>query len=326
MQKRFFFFWPALFVFLLLLAVRVSEHADSRMGQQLRTRHLQVVARPDDYKEHLLTNDGRERSYLVHVPPAYQAGTSLPLVIILHGGGGNAKSAMKMTGMSIKADKEGFIAVYPNGTGRLKNRLLTWNAGHCCGYAFEKEIDDVGFIRALIENLQRQFHIDPNRIYAAGMSNGAMMTYRLGCEISEKIAAIAPVAGALGSETCRPESPLSVIIFHGTADEHVLFEGGKPHKSLGRPERIDKAVSYAVSFWVKHNGCSAVPQKQENGNIVHETYLAGRNGAEVVLYTIKGGGHAWPGGRRGRLQGDEPTQEISATDLMWDFFIRHPKR
>ncbi len=313
-----------------LLFIPLSAPADGEIGRAearlglRRARDAQGTAKPGDYKQFLMS-DGRARSYVVHVPPAPAAGKPLPLVIVLHGGGGNADNAIRMTGFSEKADKEGFIAVYPNGTGKLKNRLLTWNAGHCCGYAFEEKIDDVGFIRTLIEKLQSQFNVDPKRIYATGMSNGAMMTYRLGCELSDKIAAIAPVAGTLGTESCRPESPVSVIIFQGTADEHVLYEGGKPRKGFGKPERVDKSVSYAVSLWARNNGCSPVPQRQEKGNIVQETYTGCREGKEVILHTIKGGGHAWPGGEKGRLQADEPTQEISATELIWDFFSRHPK-
>jgi polyhydroxybutyrate depolymerase len=312
-----------LLVFLFLAGVRSIRHA--RLGLQLRAQDLKSISKPGDYRR-TLTVGGLERSYIVHVPRAYDGRRLLPLVIVLHGGGGNAENAMRMTGMSDKADKEGFLVVYPNGSGRLKGRLLTWNAGYCCGYSLDHKIDDVGFIRALIEDLEKNANIDATRIYATGESNGAMMTYRLGCELSDKIASIAPVAGALGDENCRPEYPLPVIIFQGTSDQHVLYGGGKPKKSLGRREREDKPVSYAVSFWVKHNGCSPVPQRHEKGSIIQETYTSCRDGAEVVLYTIKGGGHAWPGGKKGRPQADEPTQEISATDLMWDFFMRHPKK
>jgi polyhydroxybutyrate depolymerase len=247
-------------------------------------------------------------------------------VIVLHGGGGNAETVMRTTGMSGKGDKSGFVVVFPNGTGRLKNHLLTWNAGNCCGYALDHHIDDVAFIRTLIEHLQNELLIDKRKIYVAGMSNGAKMTYKLACELSDKIAAIAPVAGSLDVTNCQPDNPVSVMIFHGTADEHVLYEGGKPKKSIDKHERIDNSVSYAVSFWIKHNHCLVTPQKEEKGNIIKEVYTGGKDGTEVVLYTITGGGHAWPGGQRGSLWGDTPTQEISATELMLEFFLRHPKK
>jgi len=280
--------------------------------------------KPGDF-EQFLSHGGRNRSYIVHVPPGCDDTKPIPLVIVLHGGAGNAAGAMRMTGMSVKSDRERFIVVYPNGTGFASDRLLTWNAGNCCGYALDRKVDDVGFIRALIARLESDFIIDPARIYVTGMSNGAMMAYRVAYEISDKVAAIAPVAGALNCE-CRPKKPVSVIIFHGTADKNVLYEGGHPVKREDSRDRIDKPVSYAVSFWVGYDGCSPTPAKQERGNITTETYSGGREGTEVVLYTIKGGGHTWPGGTRLLLRGDEPTRAISATDIIWDFFTKHPKR
>jgi len=272
-----------------------------------------------------LSVGGRERTYLLHLPPVYDGRQLLPLVIVLHGGGGNAPGAVRMTGFSPKADKEGFVVVYPNGSGRLKTRLLTWNSGNCCGYALDNEVDDVGFIRALIEELVKTRSIDPTRVYATGMSNGGMMTYRLGCELANKLAAIAPVAGALNVENCAPANPVSVVIFHGTADEHVLYGGGEPIRKVDIHRRVDKSVSYAVSFWVKQDGCAATPQRSEKGNIRTEIYSGGKGGTEVAVYTVNGGGHAWPGGEA-YLLGAEPTKEISATDLIWDFFVRHPKK
>jgi polyhydroxybutyrate depolymerase len=282
------------------------------------------VLKPGDHVLSLSVG-GRERTYLLHLPPTYEGTHLLPLVIVLHGGGGNAPGAVQMTGFSQKADKEGFVVVYPNGSGRLKTRLLTWNSGNCCGYALDNDVDDVGFIRALIDELVKTRSIDPKRVYATGMSNGGMMTYRLGCELSDKLAAIAPVAGALNLESCAPATPVSVIIFHGTADEHVLYNGGEPIRKADVHRRVDKPVSSAVSFWATHDGCAATPQRSEKGNIRTEIYGGGKDGSEVALYTVNGGGHAWPGGEA-YLLGAEPTREISATDLMWDFFVRHPKK
>jgi polyhydroxybutyrate depolymerase len=280
---------------------------------------------PGDYEETIAAG-GKMRNYLLHVPPSYNAREKMPLVIILHGGGGSAKSMAEVTGMNAKADEAGFIAVYPGGTGPLSDeRILTWNAGTCCGYALENNVDDVGFIRQLIAELEKNLAVDASRIYAAGISNGGMMSYRLACELADKIAAIAPVAGAMGMAGCVPANPVSVIIFHGTADEHVLYEGGAPLKIIDTHPRIDKPVSYAVDFWVDVNGCSREVKKETSGNIIKETYSGGKNGTAVVLYTIVGGKHAWPGGKAGWLGGDTPIQEISATNLMWDFFASHHK-
>jgi len=285
-----------------------------------------VAVKPGDYEETMVAG-GKTRNYLLHIPPGYDGQKKMSLVIVLHGGGGNARFTAEMTGMSVKADTAGFIAVYPNGTGPLGDeRILTWNAGNCCGYALDNNIDDVGFIRELINKLESKLAIDTARIYATGISNGGMMSYRLACELADKIAAIAPVAGAMGMADCNPANPVAVIIFHGTADEHVLFEGGVPRQQLDTHPRIDKPVSYAVDFWVKADGCSATSAKETKGNIVKSVYSGGKNGTEVILYTIIGGKHAWPGGKSAWLGGDVPTKEISATDLMWDFFASHPKQ
>jgi len=285
-----------------------------------------VAVKPGDYEETMVAG-GKTRHYLLHVPPAYDGQQKMPLVIVLHGGGGNARSTAGMTGMSTKADKAGFIAVYPNGTGLISDeKLLTWNAWNCCGYALDNNVDDVGFIRELIDKLESELSVDTARIFATGISNGGMMSYRLGCELSDRIAAMAPVAGAMSITAVNPGNPVAVIIFHGTADDHVLYEGGTPRTQLDTHARVDQPVSYAVGFWVKADGCSATAAKETKGHIVKEIYRGGRNGTEVVLYTIIGGKHAWPGGKTAWLGGDVPTREISATDLMWDFFVSHPKQ
>lgn len=274
---------------------------------------------------------GLVRTYIAHVPPGYTPDRNkpVPLILVLHGAGGNASSAARISGFNGKSAGEGFIVVYPNGTGKFrKDVVLTWNSGNCCGYAVDNGVDDVGFVGALIDRLQKDHAIDPKRIFVTGLSNGAMMAYRVACELSHRVAAIGPVAGAMNVQECRPRDPVSVIIFHGTADGHVLYKGGEPKKLFERlRKRIDKPVSYAVSSWVHHNGCLSVPEKEEAGRVVRETYKDGKGGSEVVLYTIQGEGHTWPGGKKGRYPGaDEPIKEISATDLMWDFFKTHPKQ
>jgi len=279
--------------------------------------------KPGDYTQSF-TFAGRERSYLIHLPSAL-GNAPLPLVFVLHGGGGNAEGAAKMSGMSPLADKENFIVVYPDGTGRLEDRVLTWNAGNCCGYALDNQVDDVGFIRALIEELRAVYPIDAQRVYATGISNGGMMAYRLACELSDQFAAIAPVAGALNAD-CRPAQPVSAVSFHGTADRSVLYDGGAPKQQLDSHPRTDNSVAYAISFWVRQDGCATTPRRVEHGNTVQDEYGDCVNGTGVALYAIKGGGHAWPGGDRLSLLLDQPTQEISATDVMWEFFTRHPKR
>ena len=280
-------------------------------------------------EERSLEVGGATRTYRIHLPEGRAPDRPAPLVVVFHGGGGNAANAARMSGMDAKADRERFIAVYPNGTGRRpsSNILLTWNAWRCCGRALDTNADDVGFVRALVQSLEREYRIDAKRIYAAGMSNGAMMAYRVGCELSDIFAAIAPVAGALDTDDCRPASRVSVIAFHGTADHHVPYEGGVPTASVDRRHpRTDNSVAYAIDFWKRRDGCEANPSRERKGHVVHEAYSCA-GGTAVELYSIEGQGHAWPGGAKGLRRGnvDEPTSEISATDLMWDFFARHPR-
>ena len=284
-----------------------------------------------------ITHDGKTRTYQVHLPLSYTTHDEFPLVIVLHGGGGNAEQMQEHGGMNKKADDEGFIVVYPDGTGVLKDRLLTWNAGYCCANAYENNIDDVGFIRALIEKLEQTLHIDSNRIYVTGISNGAMLAYTIGSELSDLIAAIAPVAGSIGGNATEdsprwiipdPTYPVAVIAFHGMEDKRVPYEGGIPTASLTWGAYSYLSVNDSISFWVEQNNCSTTPQTtvSESGNIIINTYTAQGTNADVVLYTIIDGGHAWPGGDIGGFPGaDIPTQEISATDIMWEFFENHPK-
>ena len=270
-----------------------------------------------------IESGGRIRTSILHVPPSYADGTPMPLVLFMHGGGGNGAQAQRSYGMDAVADREGFLVAYPNGTGNFGN-LLTWNAANCCSYAYENNVDDVGFLRALVEELERTYSIDPRRIYATGMSNGGMMTYRLGCRMSDKLAAIAPVAGALNETSCTPSDPLPVIVFHGTDDQHVPYNGGVGPETLY--PRVDEPVSHAIDFWVGRDQTVTTPvtETSASGNIITDTYGGGVRGTEVVLYTIRDGGHAWPGGA-GSATGDVPTQEISASELIWAFFERHPK-
>jgi polyhydroxybutyrate depolymerase len=279
--------------------------------------------------------DGQRRSYIIHVPESYDGSRPTPLVIVLHGGGGNAKNIGNVSGFNEKADEEGFIVVYPDGTGKLQRKLLTWNAGFCCGYALENNIDDVKFLRTLIEHLQDQYVINESMVYATGLSNGGIMTYRIGAELSDIIAAIAPVAAQIGGQTTEndtpwqipdPSNPVSVIAFNGMKDKRVPYDGGPPIDN-GSHVYSWMSVNKSISFWVQQNHCISFPQRNisESGNIIIDTYSGGKNKSEVVLVSIVNGTHSWPGGQKGWENGDEPTLEISATDMMWDFFKNHPK-
>lgn len=266
-------------------------------------------------KSGALDVDGRKRAYLIHVPVNFDEKRAVPLVLVLHGGGQSPESAEWMSGMSAKADAEGFIAVYPSGTS-AHGHAPTWNSGACCAYAMENHVDDVGFLRALINQLEIDYPIDPKRIFSTGISNGGMMSYRLGCEAADKIAAIAPVEGAQDLE-CHPSAPVSVIVFHGTADHLVPFNGGTTPFQIGS-KRSDTPVASTVSFWVNEDSCSSTPLHTESAEVHTDKYSGCKAGTGVALYAIQGGRHMWPGGR---MSGNH----VAATDLMWAFFAAHPR-
>lgn len=270
---------------------------------------------------------GGERTAIVHVPPTAVRSRPMPLVLVLHGGGGNADGAIRMSQMNASADRLGFLVAYPNGTGAFKSTLLTWNAWNCCGYAMKKQVDDVAFLRALVLRLESDHGVDPKRIFVTGLSNGAMMAHRVGCEMSDVVAAIAPVAGAMNTDSCAPANPVSVVMFHGTADQHALYFGGDTRGFFGNAPRHDHPIPDVFAAWSRIDGCSP-SGKETTGHVTKETCSSGRGGSEVVLYTIEGQGHAWPGGTPGLHNGnvDRPTTEISATDIMVRFFLAHPKQ
>lgn len=274
-----------------------------------------------------LIHEGVTRSYVVRVPPRASPGASrIPLVLVLHGGGGNAANAEQMTGFTAKAREEGFIVVYPEGTSRFGDKLLSWNAGHCCAYAMKNDVDDVGFFRTLIDKLIRDYPVDSRRIYATGMSNGAMMSHRLGIELSDRIAGIAPVVGALFGDEPPPRHPVPALMINGMQDEHVPWRGGAPG---GRSERSWDGTPvrpslHQAEFWARSNGCSAPLERQETPK-----WIAWRDSCasvhDVTLYLIKDNGHAWPGGEKGSRRGDEPSTVLDATDIIWEFFASHAK-
>lgn len=279
-----------------------------------------------------MTVDGLQRSYLVHVPANLPQDRAAALVLVLHGGGGNAATTARQTHFDDQADRAGFIVVYPNGTDRArpllnalgKPGLLTWNAGACCGYAVEHRTDDVAFIRALVGQLERDYRIDPARVYATGLSNGGMMAYRLACEASDIFAAIGPVSAVEIAPACNPTQPVSVIHFHGTADQNVPMQGGIGDKALVKQAR--PPVQASIDFWVRHDGCNAQPDASQNGKVTLLDYRGCAQGSEVAFYVIEGGGHAWPGGDRIAAFLDAPSQDINATAVMWQFFADHPRR
>jgi len=277
--------------------------------------------------------EGVTREYELVVPEAKRGpgGELVPLVIALHGAGGGARSVMRLSGLNGLADRHGFLAAYPVGTGR-KNRVLSWNAGHCCGFAKDNGVDDVGFIARLIDTLLEEQAVDPGRVFVVGISNGAMLAHRLGAELSAKIAAFAAIAGTLPPGLPDPGTPLSLIMFHGTADRLVPYEGGTSSMGLFRhgpgEAPVHTSVADTIAFWIDRLNCSPTPDRRPMRGGRTEIYRNTRDGCEVVLHTIDGGGHTWPGTPVGnwRRPSRDPMAGVQASRLIWEFFASHPRR
>jgi polyhydroxybutyrate depolymerase len=269
-----------------------------------------------------LTVDGRERSYLVHVPPKYDPKKPTPVILLFHGAGSDGAMHVQFTGMNEKSDAAGFIAVYPNGTGL--GRLLLWNVDGRHGQA-----DDVKFVSALLDDLATVVNVDARRVYASGCSMGGMMCYRLAADLSDRIAAIAPVAGTMVGEANKPNRPVPVLHFHGTADKIVPFKGSRQGTSKFL---AFKSVEETIRIWCQIDGCpntpkvTEFPDKVDDGTTVkRKVYGPGQDGAEVVLIEIEGGGHTWPGRKPPVGFIGKSTLDISANDLIWEFFQKHPR-
>ena len=261
-------------------------------------------ALPGDYAEQMLV-DGQARQYRIHVPRSYRPDQPIPLVINLHGYSSNAAEQERVSQMSSKADQAGFIVVHPEGLGSPQ----TWHVGP----RSESEADLL-FLRDMISQLQSRFSIDPARIYVTGISNGAQMANRLGCELSEVVAAIGPVSGGYPpSQECNPSRPVPIVAFHGTEDKLIPYEG---------QGRLFLPAREWAAGWAARNGCDPTPVVTfQKGEVTGETWSNCKAGADVTFYTIFGRGHSWPGSV---MPAEITTHDINATDVIWEFFIAHP--
>ena len=263
----------------------------------------------------LVPHDGLVRHVLLHVPDGYDPTRGTMLVLNLHGFTSADWQQSLLTHMNDAADARQLIVAYPQGV------AASWNAGDCCGTAWVDAVDDIGFIAAALDKLERDYCVDPRRVYATGMSNGGFMSHRLGCEMSDRIAAIAPVAGVDGMDTCHPERPVPIFHFHGTADPLVPYDGGTPilHDLGGL---VFRSVAESMSIWAELNGCSGEPTVfYEHGEVTCREWTG--CAAQTRLCTVDGGGHTWPGGLPIPFLG-HTTNDIDATDAMLDFFEAHP--
>jgi len=314
----------ALPLFLSLLVGIPAASADSSATGRPTTR---ATTLPWGDQLRRIDVGGRSRSYLLHLPPGHDPAKPMPVVLIFHGAGMNAVMMMSLCGMNAKADQAGFVAVYPNGTG-LGEVALTFNAWDGPDPLGRPPVDDVAFTAAILDDLGRSIAIDAKRVYATGLSNGGMMCYRLAAELSDRIAAIAPVAGTLAVARVQPTRPVPVIHFHGTADRIVPMAGVDRR---ARGALRFRSVDESVQTFVKLNGCPVeprmvdLPDTADDGTTVKvQTWGPGKAGSQVVLVLIEGGGHTWPGRASPARFVGRSTRDISANDMIWDFFARHP--
>ncbi len=325
----------------LLIAVKNSNHADLGIlfcvVAVLPWTAVPVGAAPQRATAALTAGDhtvalqhgDRRRSYLVHVPRA-GAGGARPLVLAFHGGGGEADGFRGYAGLDAVADREGFIVAYPNGSGVLPRRLLTWNAGECCGYAMNQRVDDVGFAVAVLDDLARRLSIDPGRVYATGHSNGAMMAYRLGAERADRFAAIVPVAGAISQARFAPGRRVAVLAIHSVDDPRALYNGGVGPPFPGTDVRsAHRPVTEGLEKWRVYNRCAAATRtldtrKGRSGRMEQTAALIEwegcAEGVRVAHWKLTGVGHGWPGSDPGRERIiGPPTTLVNAAEEIWRF-------
>jgi polyhydroxybutyrate depolymerase len=297
----------------------------------------QAAAAAEAGRPEVIVVDGRERSYLLHrsARPEAEAGP-LPTVVVLHGRLGTAKQVRRHLAFDALADREGFHVVYPNGLDR------SWNDGRPDAARIrptgEAPPDDIGFLDALMDRLIAEGLADAKRITVTGPSNGGMMTLRVGCELTERVAAIAPLIANMPEElgaTCRPARPLPVLVMNGTEDELVPWTGGP---LAGKPEKGRVwSTERTVEFWRSHNGCRAQPETRrlpdrdpdDNSRVTVTRWADCQDDTEVQLYRLDGAGHTVPGGpghrfpRLMRRLLGETNQDIDASEVLWGFFRGH---
>ncbi len=273
-------------------------------------------------------HDGLERTYFITVPnEVYAEPGGVPLVVVLHGAGGNAPNVMNMTGFDELAMDEGFIALFPEGTTRDvfvgDNLFLTWNASHCCGYGMNGSADDVGFLRRLINEIVATYPVDPSRIFVSGMSNGGMMAHRIAIEMSDQIAAIGTVVGAMFGDELLPPSPVSAVIVNGAEDELIPVAGG----DIGVGGLFRNAwdgtplapSEFQATFWALANRCIDKPAAVETKPAYTLSRYLCPPGVAVEYYVVEDNGHAWPG-----HTARQATDAFDATEVIWEFFQNQP--
>lgn len=266
---------------------------------------------------------GVRRSYYVHVPAGDDGTTPLPVVVALHGAFSTARKFESESGFSVLADRERFVVVYPQGIG-LGDLFRHWNAGYCCGKARKRNLDDVSFALAAVDDVAKRNPVDRTRLYVAGFSNGGMLAYRIAAEHPEVVAAVAVASATIGGvpaenepewSVVRPKQPVAVLAIHGRDDTNIPYEGGRGTQSHGKSSAI--SVARSIRFWLDADDCDPEPRVESigDGRVERQAWSGCRNGAQVELYTVNGWGHEWA--KEDSLGG------FDAGATIWRFFERH---
>jgi polyhydroxybutyrate depolymerase len=310
-----------LLVLVVILAVLVGAR---QIRESKRESQALVLGTPGTYEQTVVSGD-RNRQYLLHIPATYTQGAPTPLVLFYHGGGGGMKQAAADYNWIEKSEQAGFIVVFMQGTSRHNTSLLnTWNAGECCAYARDNNIDDVQYTKDVLAAIVTTVTIDTEKIFATGFSNGAMMSHRLACEMSDTFAAIGAVSGTDNTQSCEPTVPISIMHIHAKNDDAAKYDGGSGRTFEDNPERDTDftSVRTTIDRWLNRNGImSDATRVLEVPGAVCDRYTD-ENTVMVELCALDEGGHTWPGSDgAARHSGLVPSQALDATDVLWGFFM-----
>jgi polyhydroxybutyrate depolymerase len=249
-----------------------------------------------------------------------------PVILALHGGGGDPDQFATASGLGQKASKAGYAVIFPAGSGRRGDRLLTWNGGYCCGYAARRNVDDLGFLTEVIADAADRFGVAGDRVYLTGMSNGSIMAETFAAEYPDRVRAVAGVSGTLDTASFPVKGPVPALIIHGTADPMVPYDGGKGDQSLTRTD-FASVASVVDAFLAPWGGgltqADTTIDRKDDGTSVTVTDYQQGNRVVLRLMTVTGGAHHWPGGQKARLT-EGKTQEINANTEILRFFALHP--
>jgi polyhydroxybutyrate depolymerase len=295
------------------IKARMEQRRAEKGGEATATAGLQAL-------------EVQGRKVLVHLPAGRDAAKPAPLVLAFHGGGGHAAYMAddEKYGLQKKADEAGFVVAFPNGYSKFPGgRFATWNAGGCCGDARDRNVDDVGFARAVVTAIKGRYSIDATRVFATGMSNGGMLSHRLACEAADVFRAVASVAGTDATASCTPSRPISVLHIHAKDDDHVLFNGGAGPNAFRDESKVMNFVSVpeTISRWVQRDHCATPAQRTLDApGAFCEAHTGCAGGTTVQLCVTDTGGHSWPGADTVRRGKDPASRALDANDVIWRFF------